>query len=371
MVIVRAPVRASFGGGGTDLAAYYERFGGLVVSTSITRSCYVLASPAPDGAIRIASADYGVQVEWPFGTPPPADPPLALPKAAVALFMERGLLQQGVSLSLASDVPPGSGLGASSAMAVALAKALSEFCGVPAMPGDVAELACALEIERLGMPIGKQDQYASAFGGLNALEFERSGVRVTPLNVAPDTRESLDSRLLLFWTGKSRDSSGILHHQRADTETKPEVVESLHRLKALAGEMRTALEVGALDAFGRLLDRAWREKSQLSGRVSTAAINDIYAAACRAGALGGKITGAGGGGFLLLYCPLERQHAVRTVLARYRMREFPFALDTSGVQLLSAMPAGLAQRMAFAAAGAASDVAGSGSRHRLQTTLGM
>lgn len=350
MVIVRAPVRVSFAGGGTDLAAYYERFGGLVVSTSITRSCYVAATPSPDGIIRIASADYGVHVEWPFGTPPPAEPPLELPKAAVALFMERGLLPDGVSLSLASDVPPGAGLGGSSAMAVALVMALSTLCDINTTPAELAKLACALEIERLEMPIGKQDQYASAFGGLNAIEFASSGVRVDPLQITPDVREALDARLLLFWTGKSRESSGILRQQRADTKTQPGVIESLHHIKALASKIRSALEVGALDAFGRLLNDAWQEKRRLSGRVSTPAIDDIYAAACRAGALGGKITGAGGGGFLLLYCPPECQDAVRVALAHRRLREYPFALESSGVRLLPSAPAGLAQRLNVVAA---------------------
>ncbi|MBV9231607.1 MAG: GHMP kinase, partial [Chloroflexi bacterium] len=164
MVIVRTPVRISFGGGGTDLAAYYRQFGGFVVSAAITRYCYVIANAVPDGCIHISSADYHMWQAYPRGVTPPIAPPLALPKAAVSWFAERGLLASGVDLFLASEVPPGTGLGSSSAMAVALVHALATYAGLRMTAVEMAELACSLEIERLNMPIGKQDQYASAVG---------------------------------------------------------------------------------------------------------------------------------------------------------------------------------------------------------------
>src|SRR5919197_1040940 len=243
MVIVRAPVRISFGGGGTDLAAYYTRFGGLVVSAAITRYCYVVASAPPDGGIRINSADYRTWETYRCGEIPPVAQPLALAKAAIACFAGRGLGESGIGLFLASEVPPGTGLGSSSAMAVGLVRALAAHLRLPLDAAAVAELACHVEIEQLGMPIGKQDHYASAFGGLNAIAFTAGGVTVMPLDVPAD------------------------------------VIAALHRIKALAAQMREALQAEDLDRFGRLLDQGWREKKSLSRKVSTPAIDGWYDAA--------------------------------------------------------------------------------------------
>jgi D-glycero-alpha-D-manno-heptose-7-phosphate kinase len=346
MVIVRAPLRISFGGGGTDLAAYYTRFGGLVVSAAITRYCYVVANEPPDGGIRLNSADYRVWETYRRGEIPPVREPLALPKAAIACFADRGLGERGIDLFLASEVPPGTGLGSSSAMAVGLVRALAAHLPLPLDAAAVAELACHVEIERLGMPIGKQDHYASAFGGLNAIAFTAGGVNVMPLDVPADVVAALSSRLLLFATGQTRDSAAILRRQRTDTSTNPAVIAALHRLKALAAEMREALETADLDRFGILLGQSWCEKKSLSRRVSTRAIDDWYEAARAAGALGGKITGAGGGGFLLLYCPPRRQGAVRVAMAQAGLRELTFDVDGVGVQVLVDQVAGADRRPA-------------------------
>ncbi|MBV9689804.1 MAG: GHMP kinase [Ktedonobacteraceae bacterium] len=332
MLIVRAPFRISFGGGGTDLAAYYTRFGGFVVSAAITRYCYVIADQPTDGGIHINSADYRLWETYPRGMLPTMQEPLALPKAAIAWFAKYGLLEKGVNLFLSSEVPPGTGLGSSSAMAVALVQALSFYLARPIEPLGVAELACWLEIEQLGMPIGKQDQYASACGGLNAIHFTDGGVRVIPLDLSANVVTALSSRLLLFSTGQTRNSAAILCQQRADTQSDPATVASLHRIKALAEQMREALLAGHLDHFGQLLDLAWCEKRNLSEHISTTVIDCWYKAARQAGALGGKITGAGGGGFLLLYCPLPRQEAVRATMAHMGLREMTFDLDFMGTQ---------------------------------------
>lgn len=343
MVIVRAPVRISFGGGGTDLAAYYDRFGGFVVSAAISRYCYVVAREPATAGIRINSADYRIWEAFERGEIPPVAEPLALPKAAIDWFADHGLRERGVDLFLASEVPPGTGLGSSSAMTVALVYALASYTGMSFNRFKAAELASYLEIERLDMPIGKQDQYASVFGGLNAIEFVSGGVRVEPLNLPPDTVTALNSRLLLFSTGRTRDSAAILREQRASTQSDRQVIASLHRIKALAGEMRRALIGEDLDQFGRLLDLGWQEKKCLSTHVSSSAIDQWYGAAREAGALGGKIAGAGGGGFLLLYCPTGRQRAVRAAMARLGLPEFTFDFDYGGAQVLSDLPAGASQ----------------------------
>ncbi|MCZ7572119.1 MAG: GHMP kinase [Ardenticatenaceae bacterium] len=336
MLIARAPVRISFGGGGTDLAAYYTRFGGFVVSAAITRYCYVVARTPADRRLRIYSADYQITETFRCGEPPVVEEPLILPKAAIERFLDRGLRETGINLFLAAEVPPGTGLGSSSAMAISLIRALAASVGMGLTATEAAGLACWLEIERLGMPIGKQDQYASAFGGLNTIEFTADGVSVRPLRAPADVVAALSARLLLFSTGKSRDSAGILRQQRADTGSKPAVIESLHRIKALAEEMCEALMAADLDGFGGLLDRAWWHKKQLSGKISSATIDQWYEAAREAGALGGKIAGAGGGGFLLLYCPPRRQKAVRAAMAQFGLRELAFGFDFAGAQVLAA-----------------------------------
>lgn len=348
MIIVRAPTRISFGGGGTDLAAYYERHGGLVVSAAISRYTYAHISESTAGSGAVTSADYGQWFHWAPGELPAAEPPLALPKAALRQFELRETLRDATSIALASDVPPGSGLGSSSAMAVALLQALSIRYETPLSGAEAAVRACALEIDELGMPIGKQDQYASASGGLNIIEFRSDGVRVTPLAVSDATRSALDERLLLFWTNHAHDSSAILGAQRSDTETRADVVATLHEIKAIAYAMRATLEAGRLDAFGRLLDDAWQTKRRLSAAISSQAIDGWYAEAKRAGALGGKITGAGGGGFLLLYAPVERHNAVRAAMGRIGLTEMPFSFDLDGVRRVARAPLGWRQRFTTA-----------------------
>ncbi len=334
MVIVRAPVRISFGGGGTDLEAYYAPWGGYVVSAAIAHYCYAMARASRDGGIHIYSADYHVSASYRPGELFAVAEPLILPKAVIAWFTEQGLLEDGIDLVLAADVPPGTGLGSSSAMAVALIRALAEHTGMTITIPSLAELACMIEIERLGMPIGKQDQYASALGGLNILEFRSDGVAIQPLCLPAATMAALNDRLLLFSTGQLRHSASILSGQRDDTATKPGVIEVLHHLKELAYEMSTALRAGELDHFGYLLDRGWQHKRSLSASVSSPAIDGWYATARLAGALGGKITGAGGGGFLLLYCPLEAQADVRQPLQDCGLHELPFSFDTAGAQVV-------------------------------------
>jgi D-glycero-alpha-D-manno-heptose-7-phosphate kinase len=341
-IIARAPLRISFGGGGTDLAAYYERFGGFVVSAAITRYCYVAAGPARDGGIHITSADYHAWEDFKPGAIPPVSEPLQLPKAAIEWFADRGLQDEGVTLFTTSEVPPGTGLGSSSAMAVALCRAIASYLGLPMTAADLASVACRLEIERLDMPIGKQDQYASAFGGINSITFTAGGVDVQPLGILPNVARALDRRLLLFSTGQSRNSAKILRQQRTDTGVKQDVTDSLHQLKGLASEMRLALLDGDLDRFGELLDVGWQHKKRLSGMVSSNDIDRSYAAAREAGALGGKITGAGGGGFLLLYAPPRKQAAVRAAMSSLGLREMTFNFDVDGAHVLAADDEGAA-----------------------------
>lgn len=340
-IVARAPVRLSFGGGGTDLPAYYARHGGFVVSAAIARYAVVVASPSPDEGIGVNSADYRAWRRWPAGVVPDLGEPLPLPRAALAWFAEQGLLPNGVDLFLAAEVPPGSGLGSSGAMAVAVCRALAAFAGVPDSPAAAAELACEIEIGRLGRPIGKQDQYAAAFGGLNAITFARDGVQVEPLALPPGVSAALEARLLLCWTGRCRDSASILTEQNAATGRDADLTRRLHRMKALAGDMRAALERSDLDGFGTLLDEGWRLKRGVHRAISSDAIDRWYALARDAGALGGKIAGAGGGGFLLLYVPPAARAAVVEVLSAEGLAPLAFAIDDGGATV-AAIPDGAA-----------------------------
>lgn len=352
MIISRAPVRISFGGGGTDLPEYYTCHGGFVVSAAIDRYCYVVADDRSDGRTALTSADCRAWLSFARGEAPAVEPPLALHRAALAMFAG-DIPAGGIRLFTAAEVPPGTGLGSSSAMAAALVSALGEAAGSPMAARQVAELACNLEIDRLSMPIGKQDQYASAFGGFNAITFTADRVRVEPLRLPTDVISALENRLLLFSTGRTRDSSDILRHQRRDMLTDAAVTSSLHTIKRLGMEMRDALLGQRLDDLGRLLDEAWQRKKRLNRRISNGAIDESYAAAREAGALGGKITGAGGGGFLLLYCPEGTEADVRAAMGGRGLQEMVFGFDFEGARVIVPRGVPAEARARTPAAGAA------------------
>jgi D-glycero-alpha-D-manno-heptose-7-phosphate kinase len=220
-----------------------------------------------------------------------------------------------------------------------MVKALAFWCGLDLGPAEVAELACYIEIGKLGMPIGKQDQYAAAFGGLNTITFSRDGVHVAPLRMPLDARETLERRLMLFFTGSSRQSSTILRRQQqASRERDGDTMRRLGAIKELAMEVRTVLERGDLDTFGELLHRGWMEKRRLAEGVTNSFLDQSYETALENGAVGGKITGAGGGGFLLLYCPEEQQEAVTEALTALGLQRRMFAFDDEGVQVMQAVP---------------------------------
>lgn len=339
MVIVRSPVRISFGGGGTDISTYYLRHGGRVLSAAINRYANVMAYATTTGSIRITSDDYGICEHLAPGRFPTVAEPLPLPKAVVNRFGRDGVFDAGLELFLSSDVPPGTGLGSSSAMACALVQALASQSGHRLDAARVADLACTVEIDDVGLPIGKQDQYASAFGGLNTIDFSDRGVIVRPLGLPGDVESALAERLLLFSTGQSRNSATILGKQRRDSAEDQAVVDSLHRLKHLADDMCEALLHHDLDQFGSLLDRGWQEKKRLSEGISSRAIDTWYEIAREAGALGGKITGAGGGGYLLVYTRPEHRRAVRAALAEAGLAELTFGFDHAGTQILEPDPA--------------------------------
>lgn len=332
MLIARAPLRISFCGGGTDLPAYYERYGGMVVSTTIDKYVYVHTLRNGSGDAQITSADYQTFYRHNNGKPMGWDGELALPRAVLHEFG----VTSGAAVFVASEVPPGTGLGSSSAVAVALVNSVAGFMGRQLSRQEIAETACFVEIEKLGAPIGKQDQFAAAFGGLNAITFDKEGVRVEPLAIAPPTLALLQKRLMLFFTGSARNSKDILQHQQRSTaQGEAQTSQGLHRIKEAAQECRHCLEAGDLDGIGLLLDKTWREKRLLASGISNARIDEMYEVALANGAIGGKITGAGGGGFLLVYCHEERQPEVAKALEVFGLKAMDFHFVRHGVSLTS------------------------------------
>ncbi|HLH75110.1 MAG TPA: GHMP kinase [Chloroflexota bacterium] len=330
MLIARAPFRISFAGGGTDLPAYYEQFGGCVVSTTIDKYVYVHIGPNGTNGAQITSADYHTFYRYQGGTTADWNGELALPRA-VLHEME---VDEGIALFLASEVPPGTGLGSSSALAVAMVQAIAAWQGRSLSRQAIAELACRVELQKLQAPIGKQDQFAAAFGGLNAISFTRNGVTVEPIRVSSSVREQLERRLMLFFTGTAHNSAVILkEQQRASAAGSPSTIQGLHRIKAAAAACRACLESGDLDGIGLLLDEGWREKRKLVAGITNQRIDEVYELARDVGALGGKITGAGGGGFLLLYCHEVYQEALTEEMEKRGLRRMDFHFDQQGVTL--------------------------------------
>ncbi len=338
MLIARAPVRISFAGGGTDLPAYYEQFGGCVISTSIDKYFYVILQPSPDPTLQITSSDY--QTFFRQNADPASEffweGTLSLPRAVLHHFG----VTRGVSMFLASEIPPGTGLGSSSTVTVAIVKAISTAKGLKPSPYEVAELASYIEIQKMGMPIGKQDQYAAAFGGLNRIEFTREGTRVLPLKLPVKTRSALQQNIMLFFTGSTRTASDILSQQKKASENQdPKVIDALHAVKELVPVVQQALERGDVNALGDILHESWERKKKFATNVSNARIDELYTLARRHGARGGKIAGAGGGGFLMLFCAPDYQDAVTRELEDAGLKRMAFHFEDGGAKVL--MNAGL------------------------------
>jgi D-glycero-alpha-D-manno-heptose-7-phosphate kinase len=331
MLIARAPLRISLAGGGTDLEAYYGKYGGAVVSTSIDKYFYVFMSLSDSEHIQVSSSDYQTFYRQSIDEAPLWDGDLRLPKAIINRFG----IHTGLSVFLASQVPPGTGLGSSSTVAVALIKAMSVLCGRRLTRGQIAELACEIEIDQLKMPIGRQDQYAAAFGGMNFLEFRSDGVAVQPFDLPANVQTDLERRLMLFFTGRSRNSAEILTEQKRNSErNRAGVIEALHVIHESAVKLRRDLQRGDIGAVGECLHRSWMAKRQLAHGISDPWIDHWYEAARSAGASGGKIAGAGGGGFLLLYCEPEQQDQVTAALKATGLNRMDFRFESGGAMVI-------------------------------------
>ena len=333
MLIVRSPVRISFAGGGTDLPAYYERFGGAVLSTAIDKYFYTTLCARHDGRIQVISSDLRIFETWrDIASMDVRGSGLEIPLAVLKDLS----CEVSVDLFLSSEIPPGTGLGSSASVCVNILKTLTTYLDRPLSKYDLAERAFHVARNTLRRHVGRQDEFAAAFGGLNFITFNTDGLTdVQPVDIDSELLRDLQSRLLLFFTGSAHHSWTILQEQERSTASQTgRAVEALHEVRLLADRMLIALRSGNLDVFGSLLNEGWQAKKRISGKISSPRIDHLYDSALRNGATGGKITGAGGGGFLLLYCEPEYQEAVRAALHAEGVREMAFAFDNSGAQVI-------------------------------------
>lgn len=315
MIISRTPLRMSFVGGGSDLPSFYERFGGAVLSTAIDKYVFVTCNPKFDSGIRIA---YSKTEE--VASVDEIDHKIV--RATMKLLEVKG----GIEITTIADVPSrGTGLGSSSSFAVGLLNVLHAFQSCYASAARLAEESCRVEIDLCGEPIGKQDQYAAAFGGFNLIEFQPDGrVDVTPVMLRNEVRQSLSRRIIAFYTGVTRSASELLAVQATTVASSADKQKALQRMVQLCYVMKSELEGGNVDSFGEILHENWMLKKSLTAGISSEHIDQWYEAARRHGATGGKILGAGAGGFLIFYADEERHAGIEQALSGLRRVQFGF-----------------------------------------------
>lgn len=322
MIISRAPFRVSICGGGSDLPSFYEKHTGCVISTTIKKYCYLTLHPAfmkNDISLKYSQTenvhDY-TEINH-------------------EIFKEcfRRFDINGVEIASMADIPSGTGLGSSSTFTVALLKLLYTYQNKYASTYHIAKEACDIEINALHNPIGKQDQFAAAFGGLKFYEFERDGfVKIEPIIMKPESYKKLENNLLMFYTGITRSASKILSEQKDNIEHDKSKEEILIKMCELTHKLKAHLEQNDVDYVGEVLREAWELKKQMAGSISQSSIDEYYQRGIKAGATGGKLLGAGGGGFILFYVPSDKQESVRSELKE--LKELPFEFDNSGVSII-------------------------------------
>jgi D-glycero-alpha-D-manno-heptose-7-phosphate kinase len=326
MIFSKTPLRMSFVGGGSDMPEFYRQFGGAVLSTAIARYIYIAVNRKFDGRIRLS-----------YSKTEEVDARSDIHHPLVRHCLELADIDGGIEIGSFADIPSkGTGLGSSSSYTVGLLNALYAYKSQYAAKEQLAREACHVEIDRCGEPIGKQDQYAAAFGGLNIIEFHPDdSVSVCPIVCDADTRKAFEERIIVFFTGRTRSASEVLARQSAAIKTGNPAT-SLKRMVELVFEMKKALESGGLEDVGGLLHENWRLKSQLTSGISDNEIDQWYQAGIDAGAMGGKLLGAGNGGFMMFYAEPERHAAIRAALNDLTQTSFGF--DRQGSQIAFYQP---------------------------------
>ncbi|MAH97931.1 MAG: GHMP kinase [Euryarchaeota archaeon] len=321
MVGTRTPFRMSFIGGGSDLKEFYEKIPGRVISTSINKYMYIFSHQYFDDKIQVkySKTELVDDVEK-----------IQHPIVREAL---RQFNIKSIDINSIADIPSGSGLGSSSAYTVGLLHNLNTFIKKYVSLDNLAEEACRLEIDILGEPIGKQDQYASAFGGLNKITFFPDGkVDVEPIIMDRDLNKNLQNNLLLFYLGSTRKASSVLTDQKSNLISNQSKFDNLKRMTDLVDQMHQSLIKSDLDSFGKILDQNWMLKKTLSNKISNEKIDELYSLGKKNGAKGGKILGAGGGGFILFYCEKKYQNKLRDAMRK--LKEVDFHFENSGTKII-------------------------------------
>jgi D-glycero-alpha-D-manno-heptose-7-phosphate kinase len=320
MIIVQTPLRVSFFGGGTDFPPFYLTEGGAVLSSAIDKYIFVAIKKRFDKKIRVG-----------YTRTEMVDDVDQIEHDLIREALRKTGITQGIEITTMGDIPSeGSGLGSSSTVTVGALHAMYTYQGEIVSAEQLAQEACEIEIDILGKPIGKQDQYIAAYGGLRFIEFQKDGaIRSRKIHVDEKSQRLLNMNFILFFTGISRKSDSILEEQQNRITDR---LATLSEIKNMAYTACNELEASNIDVLGDLLHKSWLLKKQLAGPISNGLIDEIYEAARQAGAIGGKLTGAGGGGFLLLYCPHNKQEAVRLALST--LQELPFNLEQDGTKVI-------------------------------------
>ncbi len=325
MIITRSPLRVTLGGGGTDLPSYYQQHSGFLIAAAINKYVYITVNQTfqPEFIIKYSHLERTSSISE-----------IVHPIVRESLYA-LGLQENGyLEITSMADIPAGTGLGSSGSFTTALLKALHSYKKNLVHPSELAEQACDIEINRLGEPIGKQDQYIAAFGGITCFDYCPDGtVKAWPLRISEETHHCLEDNLLLFFTGYSRSAATVLKEQDEKSRAMdPGMIANLHMVKQLAKESQQALEAGDLREFARLMDVHWQHKKKRSGQMSNPKINEWYDTALENGALGGKLIGAGGGGFLMFYA--EDKDKLRQAMRACGLREIRFSFNFEGTTVI-------------------------------------
>jgi len=322
MIITKTPFRISFVGGGSDLEAFYSQSQGAVLSTTIDKYMYISSH-------KFFEED---KIRTKYSLTETVDHIDNLKHPILKTALKKFDIQGGIEISSIADIPSGTGMGSSSSFTVGVLNNLHAVVNRYASKEDLASGACEIEIDLLKEPIGKQDQYAAAYGGLNIIEFQKNGhVSVQPVYLSSNAHTQLEKNLCLYYIGNQRSASKILAEQKKNT-SQEEKFKTLQQMVNLVYELRDTLMSENLDGFGSIMHENWMMKQKLASGISNPMINEIYDTALKNGALGGKLLGAGGGGFMLFYCPENQQHKLDSALQN--IRRFPFRFEQDGSKLI-------------------------------------
>jgi D-glycero-alpha-D-manno-heptose-7-phosphate kinase len=326
VIISRTPFRLSLVGGGSDFREYYKTRPGAVVSVALEHHMYVTVNKRFDDTIRVSYTKTQI-----------ADHVDDLEHGLIREALKRTGVTKGIEVTTIADLPAGIGLGSSSSLTVGVLNALYAYKGLYVTPEKLARQACEIEIDILGSPIGKQDQYIAAYGAFQHIRFNcNDTVTVDPVICRPQVRQRLFGNLLLFYTGVNRDAGSVLGEVRQNIQAAPAVSGTLDALVELVDELLGMLSRGQVDGVGELLDRSWALKKKMGSKVSNDGLDALYQVARKAGAAGGKVSGAGGGGCLLLYVERASQASVRDCMRRSGLREIPVSVDPDGCKIIFA-----------------------------------